>query len=64
MDRPMFLYGCQYFKKDFKIKGVIRNCKSKDRQYNGKQKKTKRQTMISKTLHRKQESAQHEPDKM
>jgi hypothetical protein len=35
-------------------KGVIRSCKSKDRQYNGaKRKKTKGQTTIYKTLHRK-----------
>ena len=34
-------------------KGVVRSHKSKDRQYNGQNKRTKEQTMINKTLHRK-----------
>jgi hypothetical protein len=50
------------YKKSLKIpKGLTRNCKSKkDRQYNGQIKRTKRQTMIYKTLHRKQKIEHHE----
>jgi len=34
-------------------KGVVRSHKSKDRKYNGQNKRTKEQTMINKTLQRK-----------
>ena len=40
------------------VKGAIRSRKSKERQYNAK--KTKGQTMIYKTLHRKLKIEQHE----
>jgi hypothetical protein len=44
-------------------KEVIRSCKSKDRQCKGqKDKRTKGQTMINKTLHRKLNMEQHEPN--
>ena len=39
-------------------KGVIRICKSKDRQHNGQKKKG--QTTIYKTLHKKLKIEQHE----
>jgi len=43
-------------------KGVIWSCKwKKDRQYNCQNKRTKRQTMIYKSLHRKLRFEQHEP---
>jgi hypothetical protein len=41
-------------------KGVIRICKLKDRQYNGK-KRQKGQTITHKSLHRKLKIEQHEP---
>ena len=42
-------------------KGVIRICKSKNRQHNGQRKKGKRQTMIQEKLCRKLKIKQHEP---
>ena len=50
-----------YWKKVWRYKGVIRSRKSKDRLYNDQEKKTKGQTMIWKTLHRKLKIEQHEP---
>jgi hypothetical protein len=40
-------------------KAIVRSHKLKNRQYNSK--KRKRQTMVSKTLHRKLKIEQHEP---
>ena len=56
-----FFNGRRVFQEKFEdTKGVMRNRKMrKDRQHKGK--KTKRQTMIYKTLHRKLKIAQHEP---
>ena len=42
-------------------KGVIRSRKSKNKQYNGQKKRTKGQTMIYKTLHRKLKIEKHQP---
>ena len=42
------------------IKGVIRNRKSKDRQYNGRTKRYKRKTTICKTFHIKTKIEQYE----
>jgi hypothetical protein len=44
-------------------KGVIRSCKLKNRQYNGQQKRTKRQTIIYKALLRKLKIDPHDPHK-
>ena len=43
------------------IKGVIRGSISKDRLHNGQKKRTKGQTSIDNTLHRKLKIEQHEP---
>jgi hypothetical protein len=45
------------------IKGVIRSRKSKDRLYNGQEKKYKWQTMLCKTLYRKIKIEQHKHHK-
>ena len=51
-------------KKCLKIpKGILRNRKLKDRHYNGQQKRTKGQTMIHKTLHRKLKIKKMKPTK-
>jgi hypothetical protein len=44
-------------------KGVIRSRKLEERQYNGQKKRTKRQTMVYKALHRKLKIKQHESHK-
>ena len=61
--RGIFRYDILFRKKFEDAKGVIRIRKSKDRQHNlgTSEKKTKKQTMIYKTLHSKQRSSNTNP---
>ena len=65
--KNVFYFSDQFYEKQLQekiedTKVVIRSCKTKkDRQHNGQRKRTKEQTTIYKTLHRKLKIEQHEP---